>query len=277
MRRSLDLLRGFWRRHPSALVGSVLLGMVLMVALLGPTLMRYGPMEAFDAERAAGRQHWLGTDSQGYDLFTRLVYGARTTLRIALLATLLALTVGTLVGAACGLAGGLLDLLLMRLVDFVMSFPSFLLAMVTVAILGKDLDKLIVAVGIVGAPLFARQVRAEAVRIRAMDFVVAAHAIGAAPSRILRCHVLPNSIGPITVLATLSMGSAVLDVAGLTFLGLGGDPYKTSEWGLILNQGWREIGRGTLQVTCAGTAIFMTVLAFNLLGDALRDELDPLF
>ena len=222
-----------------------------------------------------GPAHWLGTDSQGYDLLTRVIYGARTTLRIAVLATLLAMVIGTACGAVSGFAGGLVDLVLMRMVEFAMSFPAFLLAMVTIAVLGKDLDNLIYAVGIVGAPLFARQVRAEAVRLRDLDFIAAARAIGASPTRILLRHVLPNSIGPIIVLTTLSMGSTILDVAGLTFLGFGGDPYKTPEWGLILKQGWNEIDRGTLQVTVAGSAIFITVLAFNLLGDGLRDELDP--
>ena len=257
------------------MVGAVLLGLVALVAIVGPIATPYGPSEAFDGAQLPSSSHWLGTDSQGYDLATRVVYGATTTLTIALAATLLSMCLGTIIGAVAGYAGGKTDLLLMRVVDFAMSFPSFLLAMVAVAVLGKELNNVIVAVGIVGAPLFARQVRAEVIRISSMDFIIAAQALGVDSSRILWRHVLPNGVGPIIVLATLGMGSAVLDVAGLTFLGLGGDPYKTPEWGLILNQGWQEVGRGTLQVTVAGVAIFVTVLGFNLLGDGLRDELDP--
>ncbi len=268
----------FWRfltGHRPALAGFVMVAFITLTAVFGPWLVPYSPQDVFEGSQAPSATHWLGTDTQGYDLLTRMVYGARVTLRIALLATLLAMTAGTLAGAIAGLAGGKTDLLLMRGVDFAMSFPSFLLAMVTVAVLGKNLGNIIWAVGLVGAPIFARQVRAEVVRIAGMDYITAAWAIGVPPSRVLLLHAIPNAVGPIIVLATLGMGGAVLDVAGLTFLGLGGDPYLTPEWGLILNQGWQEVGRGTLQVTTAGLAIFITVLGFNLLGDGLRDELDP--
>jgi peptide/nickel transport system permease protein len=259
------------------MAGALMIGLVLLVAIIGPVVVPFDPAESFGGATAPSGKHWLGTDSQGYDLLSRMVYGARTTLRIALLATLLSMVLGTTVGAVSGYAGGKTDLLLMRLVDFVMSFPGFLLAMVVVAVLGRELNNIILAVGLVGAPLFARQVRGEVMRISAMDYITAARAVGVAPVRILYRHVLPNSIGPIIVLMTLGIGTAILDVAGLTFLGLGGDPYRVSEWGLILKQGWNEIGRGVLQGTVAGLAIFITVLGFNLLGDGLRDELDPRF
>lgn len=261
--------------HKPAMAGFVLLATVATVAVFGPVVVVHRPLEAFEGSLPISTRHWLGTDTQGYDLMARMVHGSRVTLRIALLATLLSLTLGSIVGVVAGYAGGKVDLALMRGVDFAMSFPSFLLAMVAVAVLGKSLGNIIYAVGVVGAPLFARQVRAEAIRIVSMDYIVAARAVGASPQRILWRHVLPNSVGPIIVLSTLGMGSAILDVAGLNFLGLGGDPYKTPEWGMILNQGWQEVGRGALQVTVAGLAIFATVLGFNLLGDGLRDELDP--
>jgi peptide/nickel transport system permease protein len=257
------------------MVGTVLVAIVVFTAVFGPPLLSYGPSESTARFLEPSTAHLLGTDSQGYDIFTRMVHGARTTLMISLAAMCLSLVLGTLTGAVAGFVGGIVDLLLMRLVDLAMSFPSFLLAMVTVAILGFELHNVIVAVGLVGAPMFARQVRAEVIRVRGLEFVAAARALGFPAPRILFSHVLPNSLGPIIVLGTLGMGSAILDVAGLNFLGLGGDPFETPEWGLILTQGWDKRPDANLQITVAGLAIFMTVLGFNLLGDGLKDELDP--
>lgn len=269
-------LRRFLLGHKPALAGTVLVSMILLVAVVGPFCMGWGPFESSGVSFAEpGAAHWLGTDSQGYDLMSRMVNGARTTLWIALLATLLSLFLGSVVGAVSGYVGGRTDLLLMRVVDFSMSFPSFLLAMVTVAILGKSLSNLIWAVGLVGAPMFARQVRAEVLRVREMEYVTAARALGTPAIRVLVRHVMPNSLAPIIVLGTLTMGSAILSVAGLAFLGLAGDPYQQPEWGLILKQGWDEASRGNLQVLLAGGAIFLSVLGFNLVGDGLKDELDP--
>jgi len=269
-------LRRFLLGHKPALAGTVLVSLVAVIAVIGPFLMAWGPFESTGVSFIEpGAAHWLGTDSQGYDLLSRMVNGARTTLWIALLATLLSLMLGSFVGAVSGYVGGKTDMLLMRLVDFSMSFPSFLLAMVTVAILGKSLGNLIWAVGLVGAPMFARQVRAEVLRIREMEYVTAAKALGTPSWRVLAKHVMPNSLAPIIVLGTLTMGSAILSVAGLAFLGLAGDPYQQPEWGLILKQGWDEAARGNLQVMMAGGAIFLSVLGFNLVGDGLKDELDP--
>ena len=194
---------------------------------------------------------------------------------IALASMSLSLVMGVLVGAIAGFAGGKIDLVLMRLVDFAMSFPSFLLAMVAVAVLGFELKNVVIAVGIVGAPMFARQVRAEVLRVRTIEFVTAARALGLPPYRVLLWHVLPNSLAPIIVLGTLGLGSAILDVAGLNFLGLGGDPFEPPEWGMILKLGWNDRPAANLQIALAGLAIFVTVLGFNLLGDGLKDELDP--
>ncbi len=232
------------------------------------------PVTDADAYAPPSASHWLGVDSQGRDIFARLVAGARTTLLIALLATVLSAVLGSIIGAVSGYAGGKTDFLLMRGVDFAMSFPGFLLAMVTVAVLGKQLSNVIWAVGLVGAPLFARQMRAEVLRIASRDFILAARAVGAGPVRVMLFHILPNCVAPLIVLSTLAMGTAVLDVAGLMFLGLGGDPYQP-EWGLMLKQAMEELGRADLQMTAAGGCIFITVLGFNLLGDGLRDEFDP--
>jgi peptide/nickel transport system permease protein len=263
----------FLRHHRPASVGFVLVALVLLVAVVGPLVASHGPTDPGERLLPASLEYPLGTDSQGYDLFARMVYGSWVTLAIALASITLSLCLGSLVGAVAGFVGGAVDLVLMRLVDFAMSFPSFLLAMVTVAVLGPSQPNLVVAVGLVGAPMFARQVRAEVIRVRGLEFVTAARAMGLTQPQILFGHVLPNSVGPIIVLGTLGLGSAILDVAGLNFLGLGGDPFAVPEWGLILKQGWNQ--HANLQISVAGLAIFTTVLGFNLLGDGLKDELDP--
>lgn len=267
---------GFLRKHRPAQVGVFLILLVVLAAVFAPVLTDYGPREPVSYEffEDPSWSHWLGLDGQGYDLFSRITYGARTTLRIAVMATLMALTLGAFMGSIAGYAGRWVDLGVMRVVDFMMSFPSFLLAVVMVAILGKSLENLVLAVGIVGAPLFARQVRAEVLRVKSLEFVESARALGYSHLRILSRHVLPNCLTPLIVLATLSMGSAILDVAGLAFLGLGGDPFDP-EWGLILKAGWNSPSKGAFQVGVAGACILGTVLGFNLLGDGLRDWLDP--
>ncbi|RMG16627.1 MAG: ABC transporter permease [Planctomycetota bacterium] len=266
----------WWRflaHHRPAAAGFLLLSAVFLFAALGPFLASHGAEEVGERFLPPSLEHPLGTDSQGYDLFARMVYGAWVTLAIAGASIALSLCLGTLAGALAGFAGGVVDLVLMRGVELAMSFPSFLLAMVTVAVLGFELRNLVLAVGLVGAPLFARQVRAEVIRVRGLEYVTAARALGLSPARVLCRHVLPNCLAPVVVLGTLGLGSAVLDVAGLNFLGLGGDPFHPPEWGLILKQGWTQ--RANLQIAVSGLAIFVTVLGCNLLGDGLRDELDP--
>lgn len=266
----------FFMRHRPAQMGIFLVALVVIAAVAAPVLTPWGPRESvsYDFFASPSSGHPLGLDGQGYDLLSRVVYGARTTLRIALLATLLSLLIGGTLGAIAGYVGAWVDLTLMRVVDFMMSFPSFLLAVVMVAVLGKSLDNLVLAVGIVGAPLFARQMRAEVLRIKSMEFIESARALGYSHLRILVRHVLPNCLTPLIVLATLGMGGAILDVAGLAFLGLGGDPFDP-EWGLILKAGWNSPTQGAFQVGVAGLCILCTVLGFNLLGDGLRDWLDP--
>jgi peptide/nickel transport system permease protein len=270
-----DLLR-FLKSHRPAQAGLAIISIMVLAALLANLVAPYGAMEAF-RERLhapASADHWMGTDSQGRDLFSRLIFGARYTLSVALAATLLSLIAGSIVGALAGYFGKWVDLVLMRLVDFMMSFPSFLLAVVTVAILGKSLENLIWAVGIAGAPSFARQVRAEVLRLRALEFVEAAHSLGYSHARILARHIVPNCLTPIIVLGTLGMGGSILSVAGLAFLGLGGDVF-VPEWGLMLKLGWDQSSKGAFQVGISGACILITVLGFNLFGDGLRDWLDP--
>jgi peptide/nickel transport system permease protein len=265
----------FLRHHRPAGVGAVLILLMVVSAAGARWIAPYDPMQGLQQYNApASAQFWLGADAQGRDLFSRLVWGARYTLLVALAATMLSLVVGTSIGAIAGFFGGAADSVLMRAIDFMMSFPSFLLAVVTVAVLGKSLENLIWAVGLIGIPLFARQMRAEVLRVRILEFVDATRSLGAGQLRILVRAVLPNCLTPLIVLGTLGMGSAILDVAGLAFLGLGGDPF-IPEWGLILKLGWDEASKGAFQVGVSGACILGTVLGFNLLGDGLRDWLDP--
>ena len=284
MINALRWYTNFIRNHKAAMLGSICLATILTVAIAGPLLCQYSPVDSiFDAGLNPSSKHWLGTDTQGRDLAARFIYGSHTTIKIALLATLLSTVLGTTIGAVSGYIGGKTDLILMRFIDYTMSFPGFLLAMVIVAIAGRELNNLIYAVGIVGAPLFARQIRSEVLRIVALDYITAAKAIGASHTRIIFVHILKNALSPIIVLATLSMGGAILDIAGLNFLGLGGDPYQVPEWGLILKQGWDEapalkdgmLNIGAIQVLTACLLIFITVLGFNLIGDGLKDQIDP--
>lgn len=270
-----DFLR-FLRTHRPAQAGLLLIVLVLTCATAADLITPFGPMEAVPNRFFAppGGEHVLGTDSQGRDLFSRLVHGSRYTLAVAVSATLLSLLAGALVGCLAGYFGRWVDMTLMRGVDFLMSFPSFLLACVAVAILGKSLANLIWAVGIAGAPSVARQVRAEVLRIRSLEYVEAAHSLGYSHFRILLRHVLPNCLSPIIVLGTLGMGGSILSVAGLAFLGLGGDPFLP-EWGLMLKLGWDQSTQGAFQVGVSGACILGTVLGFNLFGDGLRDWLDP--
>lgn len=270
-----DFVR-FLKTHRPAQAGLLLIVVVLIAALFADLLAPFGPMEAVPNRffAPAGGEHLLGTDSQGRDIFSRLLHGARYTLLVAMAATLLSLLTGSIVGAMAGYFGGKVETILMRGVDFMMSFPSFLLAVVAVAILGKSLENLIWAVGIAGAPSFARQVRAEVLRIKGLEFIESAHSLGYSHLRILGRHVVPNCLTPIIVLGTLGMGGSILSVAGLAFLGLGGDPF-VPEWGLMLKLGWDQSSYGAPQVGMAGACILITVLGFNLLGDGLRDWLDP--
>ncbi|MBE7492906.1 MAG: ABC transporter permease [Planctomycetes bacterium] len=270
-----DFVR-FLKTHRPAQFGLALIALVMAAAVFAGVISPFGPMEAVPNAffLKPSTTHWLGTDSQGRDLFSRLLHGARYTLLVALAATTLSLLTGSLVGALAGYFGRWVDMLLMRCVDFMMSFPSFLLACVAVAILGKSLENLIWAVGIAGAPSFARQVRAEVLRLRSLEFVEAAHSLGYSHWRILGRHILPNCLSPVIVLGTLGMGGSILSVAGLAFLGLGGDPF-VPEWGLMLKLGWDQSTHGAFQVGIAGACILVTVLGFNLFGDGLRDWLDP--
>ena len=263
-------------RHRSATIGASIILFFIVVAIFAPLIATHDPRRANVVERLKewSPTHYLGTDGVGRDIFSRIVYGTRISLKVGLIAMTFSIGFGTLFGAISGYYGGRLDNLIMRVMDMMLAMPSILLAMVIVTILGQSLTNAIIAVSIVYIPQYARILRATILKVRELDYVVAAKVIGASDNRILLTTVLPNCMAPLIVQATLGIGAAILDAAGLSFLGLGaeiGEP----EWGAMLNENRKFIRRAPLTVTAPGIAIFLIVLGFNLLGDALRDALDP--
>jgi len=254
------------------------LGMVLLVVLmaLAAPLVPYGPTDRGAIRSAPSAAHWLGTDQSGYDVLSRLFYGARISLLTGIAAVFLALFVGVPLGAVSGYAGGWLDNVLMRVTDVMLAFPSVVLAIAIATLFDvRAVGPVIVAVGVVAIPQIARQVRGSVLQVKQSDYVLAARAQGFSPARVLLGHVLPNCLAPILVLATLGIGFAILSAAGLSFLGLGPEA-RTAEWGVMLKDAYPFV-RGPEQwiVIPPGLAIAVTVLGFNLLGDGLRRALDP--
>jgi peptide/nickel transport system permease protein len=264
------------RRSKTTLFGACVVGLVVLTAILAD-LAPYDPETRQEVFRAPpSSEHWLGTDENGFDVFSRLVHGARISLFAALCAVGFALLVGVPLGLVAGWHGGFVDGAIMRLTDVMLAFPSVLLAVAIAAALGGgSLGSVILAVGVVMVPPFIRQVRAAVLQVKPLEYVTAARALGARNLRILFFTVLPNCLAPILVLATLSVGVAILDAAGLSFLGLG-PPATSPEWGVMLRKGVRYLEQHEQWLILPpGLAIAMTVLGFNLLGDGLRDAFDP--
>ncbi len=224
--------------------------------------------------KVPGPLHLLGTDDLGRDVLTRLCYGARVSLVIGFIAVAVSALIGVPLGAVSGYFGGWIDAAISRAVEVMLGLPTILLAILVATAMGKGVAALIVAVGVVGIPQFARQVRASVLSIKEQDFVVASRALGASPLRTLWHDVLPNALGPIIVLSTLGVGSAILTAAGLSFLGLGVET-GTAEWGEMLHAGYTERRNSSHLALFSGLAITLAVLAINLFGDGLRDALDP--
>ncbi len=259
------------------------LGLMTFFALLAGTIgwaSPYDPVRIPDGDLAAlklappSSSHWLGTDHAGRDLFTRVFFAARVSLFIGAACTAFSLVLGLPLGAAAGYFGGWADQGVSRALDVLLSFPSILLAIAIAASMGAGLGTVVLAVGIVGVPQFARQVRASVLTLREQDFVTASRALGAGHGRILFLDILPNALGPIIVLATLGVGTSILMAAGLSFIGLGVEA-GTPEWGLMLREGYRDRTLSPWPALFSGLAISLSVLGFNLFGDGLRDALDP--
>ncbi len=278
-------LREFWSsfsENRGAVIGLFVFLAFLVVALLAPVLAPYAPDEQYrDAllvppfwQEGGSTRFLLGTDALGRDLLSRLIYGARYSFFIGLIVVSLATSLGVLLGVVAGFAPTWLDTLIMRLMDIVLSFPSLLLALVLVAILGPSLMNAMIAIAIVLQPHFVRLTRAAVLTEKTKDYVTAARVAGGQRLRIMFRTVLPNCLAPIIVQAALSFSTAVLDTAALGFLGMGAQP-PTPEWGTMLAESREFILRAWWVVTFPGLCILVTVLAINLMGDGLRDALDP--
>ncbi len=273
------LLRDAFRRlfrNKLAILGMVLLGIFVFCALFAPWIAPYDPTAQDITRRREppSREHPFGLDEVGRDLLSRVIYGARVSLYVGVASVSLAIIAGTLIGAISGYAGGWVDNVVMRIMDIMLAFPSLLLAIAIVAILGPGLLNMLYAIAFVSIPVYARLVRASVLAARETDYVLAARAIGCSSARILFRHIMPNCLTPIIVQGTLGIATAILDAAGLSFLGLGAQP-PTPEWGAMLGQGRGSVFTAPHVVIFPGLAIMLTVLGFNLLGDGLRDALDP--
>jgi peptide/nickel transport system permease protein len=264
------------RRSRSALVGGVLLAALIAAALAAPLLTPYEPliMNPVDRLQPPNAHHIFGTDVFGRDLATRMLFGSRISLQTGLISVTIAVAIGVPMGLASGFYGGSVDRLLMRLVDLMLTFPGILLALVIIAILGPNLRNAMLAVGISASPTYARVVRAAVLSAKEQTYVEAARAIGCSNIRIMVRHILPNTIAPIIVLGTLGIAGAIVAAAALSYLGLGAQP-PTPEWGALLSEGRNYLRQAWWITTFPGLAIMLAVLSINLLGDGLRDALDP--
>ncbi|TEU12066.1 MAG: ABC transporter permease [Anaerolineales bacterium] len=271
----LDAVRRLFR-DKLALVGLVIMGTFLLTAILAPVLAPYDPIEQslVDRREPPSSQNPLGLDDLGRDILSRVIFGARKSLQVGVMSVTMAIVVGTWIGATSGYLGGWVDSLVMRIMDIMLAFPALLLAIAIVTILGPGLLNMLYAIGIVSIPVYARIARASVLSVKMQDYVLAARSLGASPVRILARHVMPNCLTPLIVQGTLGIGTAILDAAGLSFLGLGAQP-PTPEWGAMLGQGRYAMFTAPHIVLFPGLAIVLTVLGFNLLGDGLRDALDP--
>lgn len=263
-------------KSKTSFIGLLIILILIITAIFAPLIATHSTTEIdiINRYQPPSVEHWLGTDALGRDIFSRIVYGTRISIQIGLIAVGISMIIGVTLGGMAGYFGRWVDQIIMRLVDILLAFPSILLAIALVAVLGPSLQNAMIAVGIVGIPQFARIVRSAVLSVKETEYIEAAKSIGAKNGRILTQHVLPNCVAPIIVQATLGIGTAILDAAGLSFLGLGAQP-PTPEWGAMLSDGQAALQNAPWVVAFPGAAIFLVVLGFNLFGDGLRDALDP--
>ncbi|HVM29570.1 MAG TPA: ABC transporter permease [Candidatus Limnocylindrales bacterium] len=279
--RSIGLWRDAFhrlRRHPGAITGGAMVLMMVLAAVFAPQLATHDPVRGDLANSyipPLTGDHLFGTNVQGQDVFSRIVYGARLTLGIAVMSVTIGVLVGVFFGALAGYFRGWVDGLIMRMVDIMLSVPGLLLAIAVVAWLGRGVVQIAIAIALINIPIFARILRGSLLALREADYVIAARAVGVRGPALLLRHMLPNAMGPLIVQATLALGTAVIDAAALGFLGLGPPDPRTPEWGVMLADTYRFLSRAPYLAFFPGIAIVITVLGFNLLGDALRESLDP--
>lgn len=283
---ALEQPSGLWRdafdrfkRNPSAIVGSVLIVLFVITALFAPLFAPFDPQEQVGSLGASGTppssEHIMGLDRQGRDYFSRIVYGARLSLIVGVVSVGVGLTLGLLLGSVSGYIGRWVDTLVMRAMDVMLSIPSFLLAIGLVTLLGRGLVQIMVAVGFTQVPIFARLLRGAILGQKNADYALAARSIGVPGRRLLLRHILPNSVSPVIVQATLSVAVAIIEVAALSFVGLGPNDPSLPEWGAMLASSASRLGQGAHLVFFPGMAIVISVLGFNMMGDGLREAIDP--
>ena len=285
-----DTLRNIFRQR-AAVLGFTILGALILIAILAPLIAPYEPNTSMlDLQEPGARgaapcihllgcptdqpQHIMGLDSNIRDEFSRVIFGSRVSLQIGIVTVSFAIVVGTFIGAIAGYAGGRTDDILMRLMDVVLSFPSLILAIAIVTVLGSGLFEAMIAIAIVSIPIYARVMRASVLSVRETDFVTASRALGESSAGILARRILPNALTPLIVQGTLGIGGAILEVAALSFVGLGAEP-PTAEWGFMIASDRNLFFSAPHLIFFPGVAITLSVLAFNLIGDGLRDALDP--
>jgi ABC-type dipeptide/oligopeptide/nickel transport system permease subunit len=283
---ALEAPSGLWseawsrlRRNPGAIVGAGLVGIFVVLAIFAPLIAPFGPREVVapltDSFESPSTTHLAGLDQQARDELSRIIYGARFSLLIGVVSVAVGLSFGLVLGAIAGYFSGFLDSVIMRFMDIMLSIPGLLLAIGIVAVLGPGLFQIMIAVGVAQTPVFARLLRGSVLAQKENDFVLAARSVGVPRRKILASHILPNAVSPVIVQGTLAMATAIIDVAGIGFLGLGPPDPGTPEWGTMLSDVNRYFQSGPHLAIAPGVAIVLSVLGFNLIGDGLREALDP--
>ncbi|WP_411345516.1 nickel transporter permease [Paenibacillus sp. WLX1005] len=278
-----EVKSGPWRdgirlfmRNKTAVIGLIIVLFFVVLAILAPLITKYEYTTQVLADRlqAPSAQHWFGTDDLGRDIFTRTIYGARLSLWVGVLSVIGSIIIGTVLGILAGFYGKWVDMVISRFFDILLAFPGILLAIAIVAVLGPSLQNALYAIAIVNIPTYGRLVRSRVLSLRQEEFITAARAIGVRDARILFRHILPNSLTPIIVQGTLGIATAIIEAAGLGFLGLGAQPPEP-EWGKMLSDSRQFIQTAPWTVIFPGLCILLTSLGFNLMGDGLRDTFDP--
>ena len=274
--KSFGSVYSILRRNSLTLIGCFIVLVMLFIGLAAPVLSPYNPVaiDIVNKLQAPSAAHWFGTDEIGRDIFSRVLYGCRISIQVGLYIVLLAAVVGTIVGSISGYQGGLLDQVIMTITDILLSFPSLVLAMALAAALGPSLYNTMLAVAIVKIPVYVRLVRGQVLSLKEQSYVKAAQTFGASQAWILSRHIIPNSLAPVLIQITLGIGEAILTASSLSFIGLGAQP-PTPEWGAMISTARIYALDQWWYVTFPGIAIFTTVVGFNLLGDGIRDLLDP--
>jgi peptide/nickel transport system permease protein len=269
------------KRNPGAITGFVIMALVIVIAIFAPLVAPFGPRDQNLAALRGGccpgptGEHWFGVDELGRDELSRIIFGARYSLLIGVVSVSVGFVFGSLLGAISGFFGGIVDTLIMRITDIWLTIPGFLMAIGIVAMLGPGLTQIMIAIGVINVPLFARLLRGAVLAQRENDFVLAARSVGVPRYQILGAHILPNAISPVIVQGTLALATAIIDAAGLGFLGLGPQDPSTPEWGTMLTNTVRFLQTAPHLAIIPGVAIVITAISINLIGDGLREAMDP--